>query len=58
MFLILFRRLIFLLLGIGILILGAVLKNFIIILAGVCLLILFLLKKKWKRRKKKNKKRK
>ena len=31
MFLILFRRLIFLLLGIGILILGAVLKNFIII---------------------------
>lgn len=58
MFLILFRRLIFLLLGIGILILGAVLKNFIIILVGICLLILFLLTKKWKRRKKKNKKRK
>lgn len=56
MFLILFRRLIFLLLGVGLIILGITLKNFVIILIGVCALLLFLFTKKWKRRKKKNKK--
>lgn len=53
----LFRKLIFLLLGVGLIILGIALKNFIIVLVGICLFLLYLFTKKWKRRKKKNKKR-
>lgn len=58
MFFIIFRKLIFLLLGIGLLILGIALKNFLIALGGVCLLLLYLMTRKWKRRKRKHKKRK
>ena len=56
MFLFLFRRLILLLGGVVLLILGLTLPNIFLIIGGICLLVFYLLTKKWKGFKRKKKK--